>query len=44
VLDFVFDELRENGTLVLKCVGVGTYMKLFYFILIIAFGWLKYGM
>jgi hypothetical protein len=27
VLDFVFSELPENGTLVLKCVGVGTYMK-----------------
>jgi len=27
VLDFVFTELPENGTLVLKCVGVGTYMK-----------------
>jgi hypothetical protein len=27
VLDFVFNKFPENGTLVLKCVGVGIYMK-----------------
>jgi hypothetical protein len=26
---FVFNELLENVTLVLKCVAVGTYMKFF---------------